>query len=116
MVGEIWTYVATKPNDNLKKVRPILIIGNDDSNELKFVDIHYVIISSSSDCGKYDIKLDSLTSKKIGLDRESIIKTTKIFTGTRTKLGNKIGDLPENIKEKFIKKYKEYQSNLISKF
>ena len=28
MIGEIWTYRATKPSDNLEKVRPILIIGN----------------------------------------------------------------------------------------
>lgn len=116
MVGEVWTYVATKPNDSLKKVRPILVIGNDNDNGLKFVDIHYVIISSSADCGKYDIELDDSTAKNIGLDRKSIIKTTKIYTGTRTKLGNKIGDLPEDIKSKFIKNYKEYQINLISNF
>lgn len=26
MIGEIWTYRATKPNDDIEKVRPILII------------------------------------------------------------------------------------------
>lgn len=26
MIGEIWTYRATKPNDGIEKVRPILII------------------------------------------------------------------------------------------
>ena len=30
MIGEIWTYKATKPSDNLEKARPILIIGNDE--------------------------------------------------------------------------------------
>ena len=105
MIGEIWTYVATKPSDNLKKVRPILIIGNDSDNGLKFIDIHYAIISSSADCGKYDIELAEDVSKRIGLDRKSVIKTTKIYTGSKTKLGNKIGDLPEEIKKEFINKY-----------
>ena len=116
MVGEIWTYIATKPSDDLEKIRPILVIGNDSDNNLKFVDIHYVIISSSADCGKYDIKLTNEVAKSIGLARSSVIKTTKIYTGTKSKLGNKIGDLPENIKFDFIQKYKEYQLNLINNF
>ena len=116
MTGEIWTYVATKPSDSLQKVRPILIIGDDINNGLKFIDIHYVIISSSADCGKYDIELDEKLAIEIGLARKSIIKTTKIYTGTKTKLGNKIGDLPENVKINFIEKYREYQLDLISKF
>lgn len=113
MAGEIWTYVSTKPSDDLKKVRPVLIIGNDSENNLKFVDIHYVIISSSSDCGKYDVQLDKETAMMIGLERSSVIKTTKIYTGPRSKLGCKIGDLPEEIKVQFINNYKEYQANLI---
>lgn len=116
MIGEIWTYVATKPSDSLTKVRPILIIGNDKENGLKFVDIHYVIISSSANCGKYDIELDEKIAKSIGLARKSIIKTTKIYTGSKSKLGNKINDLPDDIKKEFIEKYKEYQLNLILKF
>lgn len=32
MIGEIWTYAATKPSDGTPKVRPILIIGNDANN------------------------------------------------------------------------------------
>ena len=43
MIGEIWTYKATKPSDKLEKVRPILIIGDDKENGLKFIDINYVI-------------------------------------------------------------------------
>ena len=43
MIGEIWTYVATKPNDGTLKVRPVLIVGDDSDNLLKYVDIHYVI-------------------------------------------------------------------------
>lgn len=109
MVGEIWTHVAAKPNDNMVKIRPVLVIGNDNANELKFVDIHYVIISSSSECGKYDIELNDDIAIKIGLTKKSIIKTTKIYTGSKSKLGNKIGDLPKEIKDKFINNYKEYQ-------
>lgn len=116
MVGEIWTYSATKPNDGLLKTRPVLVIGNDGDNGLKYVDIHYVIISSSADCGKYDIKLDEPTAKLIGLDRSSVIKTTKVYTGARSKLINKVGDLPEEVKSEFINKYKEYQTKLITDF
>ena len=50
MIGEIWTYAATKYSGGTPKVRPILIIGNDANNQLQYVDIHYVIVSSS-DCG-----------------------------------------------------------------
>lgn len=50
MIGKIWTYVAPKPNDGTLKIRPILIIGNDANNQLQYVDKHYVIVSSSSDC------------------------------------------------------------------
>lgn len=116
MMGEVWTYNATKPNDGLLKTRPVLIIGNDSANGLKYVDIHYVIISSSADCGSYDIVLDDSTAKQVGLDRSSIIKTTKVYTGSKTKLINKIGDLPENIKKQFIDQYKEYQNYLIANF
>lgn len=116
MIGEIWTYSATKPNDGLLKTRPVLVIGDDGDNGLKYVDIHYVIISSSADCGKYDIKLDESTSKQIGLDRSSVIKTTKVYTGARSKLINKVGDLPEEVKNDFINKYKEYQTKLIKDF
>lgn len=113
MVGEVWTYVSSKPSDNLKKVRPILVIGNDSENNLRFVDIHYVIISASADCGKYDIQLDETMAKTIGLDRSSVIKTTKVYTGPSSKLGCKIGDLPEEIKHQFINNYREYQLKLI---
>ena len=117
MIGEIWTYVATKPNNNgEQKVRPILIIGDDGNNQLQFVDIHYVIISSSADCGSYDVELDYSMAQSIGLSRRSVIKTTKIYTGPRTKMGQKIGELPESKKAEFIQKYKDYQLDIISKF
>lgn len=116
MIGEIWTYNATKPNDGLLKTRPILIIGNDTDNGLRYVDVHYVLISSSADCGKYDVLIDDTSAKQIGLSRSSVIKTTKIYTGSRSKLQNKIGDLPEKEKEEFIRKYKDYQEKLISCF
>lgn len=116
MIGEIWTYVATKPSDGSLKTRPVLIIGNDYGNKLKFVDIHYVIISSSAECGLYDIKLDDIVAKQIGLNGSSVIKTTKIYTGTRSKLGCKIADLPIEIKKEFLEKYKKYQEELINNF
>lgn len=114
MIGEIWTYKATKPSDNLEKVRPILVIGDDKDNGLKFIDINYVIISSSASCGKYDVEISEEVAKEIGLNRKSIIKTTKIYTGSKTKLGKKICDLPTEIKEEFKKKYKVYQEDLIN--
>lgn len=116
MIGEIWTYIATKPSDDLEKVRPILIIGNDANNGLKFVDLHYVIVSSSAECGNYDVELEESVAKSIGLTRKSVIKTTKIYTGSRTKLGNKIGELPENKKTEFREKYREYQEQIINNF
>ncbi len=114
MIGEIWTYKATKPSDNLEKVRPILIIGDDEENGLKFVDINYVIISSSASCGKYDVKIKENQAIKMGLSKESIIKTTKIYTGSKMKLGKKICDLPVEIKEEFKQKYRKYQENIIN--
>ncbi len=116
MIGEIWTYVATKPNNGMQKVRPILIVGDDGNNQLQFVDIHYVIISSSADCGIYDVELDDVTAKSAGLTKKSIVKTTKIFTGPMTKLGQKIGELPQDKKIEFIEKYKNYQLDVVSKF
>lgn len=116
MTGEIWTYVAIKPNDGIEKVRPVLVIGNDANNNLQYVDIHYVIISSSAECGDYDVFIDEEKAKKIGLSRKSVIKTTKVYTGSKTKLGAKIADLPVDIKREFIEKYRNYQESLISKF
>lgn len=116
MVGEIWTYKATKPSDNLEKVRPVLIVGDDEDNGLNFVDINYVIISSSASCGKYDIEINEQMAKTIGLNKKSIIKTTKIYTGSKMKLGSKIGDLPDDIKNEFKRKYAEYQNNIINKW
>lgn len=116
MIGEIWTYVAIKPNSNDKKIRPILIIGDDGNNQLCYVDIHYVLISSSAECGIYDIKIEEELAHNIGLQRASIIKTTKIYTGPKSKLGVKIGELPLNKKKEFITKYESYQINMIKNF
>ena len=113
MIGEIWTYKATKPSDNIEKVRPVLVIGDDKENGLKFIDINYVIISSSASCGKYDVLIKENRALEIGLTKESVIKTTKIYTGTQTKLGRKVCDLPQDIKEEFKNKYKEYQKSII---
>lgn len=116
MIGEIWTYKATKPSDNLEKVRPVLVIGNDAENGLQFIDINYVIISSSASCGRYDVELKGDVAKEIGLNQDSVIKTTKIYTGSQTKLGRKIGELPEIKKEEFKQKYREYQESIINKW
>ena len=116
MIGEIWTYVAIKPNSNDQKIRPILIIGDDANNQLCYVDIHYVIISSSSDCGIYDVKIEEKLAHNIGLQKESIIKTTKVYTGPKSKLGVKIGELPLDKKKEFIAKYKDYQNNIVTNF
>lgn len=115
-IGEVWTYIATKPSDNLQKVRPILIVGNDEDNGLNFVDINYTIISSSADCGKYDVELNEVEASKAGLDRASVIKTTKIYTGSKMKLGSKIGELPLFKRDEFKQKYKEYQDNILNKW
>ena len=115
MIGEVWTYKATKPSDNLEKVRPILVIGNDANNGLQFIDINYVIVSSSAECGNYDVIINEENAKKIGLEKKSVIKTTKIYTGSQVKLGRKIGDLPEALKIEFKEKYKAYQEEIISK-
>lgn len=116
MVGEIWTYKAIKPNDGKIKARPVLVIGNDANNGLQFIDINYVIVSSSSNCGEYDVKISEEDAKKIGLEKKSVIKTTKIYTGSQSKLGSKIGELPENIKNEFKQKYKAYQEDIINKW
>ena len=116
MLGEIWTYNATKPSDGAQKLRPVLIIGSDGENGLHFVDINYIIISASAECGIYDIESDEETAHSIGLKRRSVIKTTKIYTVSKSKLLCKIGVLPDDIKEKFKKKYKEYQELNFSKW
>ena len=116
MPGEIWTYNAIKPSDGMIKPRPILIIGNDGDNGLQFVDIHYVLISSSAECGIYDVEINDMLAHKIGLNSKSVIKTTKIYTGSKTKLGKKISDLPIEIKKEFKDKYSSYQENLLNKF
>lgn len=83
---------------------------------MKYVDIHYVIISSSADCGIYDVEIDSFTASSIGLQRASVIKTTKIYTGPKSKLGVKIGELPVAKNKEFIQKYRNYQEDIFSKF
>ncbi len=116
MIGEVWTFKATKPSDNLEKARPVLIVGDDEENGLQFVDINYVIISSSALCGNYDVEIEEEKAKKIGLDRKSVIKTTKIYTGSKMKLGGKIGELPLDIKEEFKQKYRKYQEDILNKW
>lgn len=99
MIGEIWTYMAIKPNDGTVKARPVLIIGDDGNNQLSYVDVHYVIISSSAECGLYDVEIEEKIAKEIGLNGKSVIKTTKIYTGAKSKLGSKISELPSEQKK-----------------
>ena len=64
----------------------------------------------------YDVEINEETAKYIGLKRPSVIKTTKIYTGSRQKLGCKIGDLTDELKKKFMCKYREYQENIMNKW
>lgn len=75
--------------------------------------INYVIVSSSASCGRYDVELKGQVAKSIGLNNDSVIKTTKIYTGSQTKLGRKIGELPPDKKEEFKQKYRDYQENIL---
>ena len=114
MILEIWTYSAPKPSNNSSiKARPVLVIGDDSCNNISIVDITYVLISSSAECGEFDVEISENVAQSIGLDRKSIIKTTKIFTGSKSSLGSKICKLPDDIKSEFIEKYKKYQDCLI---
>lgn len=116
MIGEIWYYKAKLPNSDQIKPRPVLVIGTDANNNLFYTDIHYVIISSSSEAGIYDVIIEEEIAKKINLLRKSIIKTTKIYTGPRNMFERKLGTLPEELKNEFIKKYQDYQNQLINAF
>ena len=51
---------------------------------------------------EYDVELDESLAKEIGLNGKSVIKTTKLYTGTKSKLGSKIGDLPKDKKTKAL--------------
>ena len=116
MLGEIWTYKMNEPIGRLEKVCPVLIIGIDEDDELQFVEINYVVGSISEVCGIYDIEIDEETAHSIGLKKRSVIKTTKIFTASKSKLGSKIGILPDDIKERFKKKFKAYQDMNLNKW
>jgi len=115
MIFEIWYYTAKLPNSLETKARPILIIGDDSENKLRIVDIHYCIVSSTAPKGNYDIQIDEKTAKNLGLERASVIKTTKVYTGDRELLERKVCDLPKDLKIEFIEKYKSYQNNLMLK-
>ena len=65
---------------------------------------------------EYDVKIEQNVATSIGLQRERVIKTTKIYTGAKSKLGAKIGELPNEKKEEFIKKYRSYQEDIVTKF
>jgi len=113
MIFELWYYQATLPNNGGIKPRPVLIIGDDGENGLSIVDIHYCIISASSQVGHYDVEIDEGTAQSVGLSRKSVIKTTKIYTGSKNLLERKISDLPSPLREEFREKYKSYQEQLV---
>ena len=115
MIFEIWYYAAKLPNSLETKARPILIIGDDSDNKLKIVDIHYCIVSATAPKGDFDVPIDEKTAKNIGLERSSVIKTTKVYTGDRELLERKVCDLPNDLKTAFMEKYKSYQNNLMIK-
>ena len=113
MIFELWYYKATLPNNGGIKTRPVLIIGDDNINGLRIVDIHYCIVSASSPRGKFDIEINQTTAKELGLRQKSVIKTTKIYTGSKNLLERKIADLPVKLRKEFYEKYKEYQQTII---
>ena len=116
MIGEIWYYKTKLPNSDGYKSRPVLIIGTDANNNLLYTDIHYVIISSSASIGIYDVIIDEEVAREINFLRKSIIKTTKIYTGPKNLFERKLGTLPDELKQDFVKKYQEYQNQLINDF
>ena len=116
MLGELWTYKITEAGGYLEKTRPVLIIGRDEDDELQFVEITYVEGPLSELCGIYDIEIDEETAHSIGLRKRSVIKTTKIFTASKSNLGSKIGILPDDIKERFKEKFKAYQDMNLTKW
>lgn len=115
LIGEIWYYKAKLPNNDGYKSRPVLVIGTDANNNLYYTDIHYVIISSSSSIGVYDVIIDEGTAKSLNLVRASVIKTTKIYTGPKNLFERKVCDLPSDLKDEFINKYQSYQQDTIDK-
>ncbi|MCL2840271.1 MAG: type II toxin-antitoxin system PemK/MazF family toxin [Defluviitaleaceae bacterium] len=116
MILEIWYYKATLPNDTGYKARPVLVIGNDSENNLSIVDIHYCMVSSSSSVGKYDVEISEKQAKELGLTRASVIKTTKLYTGSQRLLERKVCDLPDDLKAIFSKNYKAYQNTIFANF
>lgn len=115
MIGEIWYYKAKLPNNDGYKSRPVLIVGTDANNNLYYTDIHYVIISSSASIGVYDVLINDDQAKEMNLTRASVIKTTKIYTGPSNLFERKVCDLPDNIKDEFLKKFESYQEDTINK-
>ena len=100
MIGEIWTYKATKPSDNLEKIRPVLVIGDDGDNGLEFVDINYAIISSSASCGKYDVEINEEIFKGM-----TSVGNNPTVNGIDLTIETYILDFNENIYNKEIKLY-----------
>jgi len=78
-----------------------LIIGNDSENNLSIVDIHYCFISSSASLGKYDVEISEERAKALKLAKASVIKTTKIYTGSTGLLERKVCNLPYDLKHAF---------------
>jgi len=114
LIFEIWYYKAILPNSGGIKARPILIIGDDSKNNLSIVDIHYCLVSASSQKGDYDVEISEEKARELGLKRASIIKTTKVYTGSKGLLERKVCDLPKELKSEFIQKYKAYQCKVMS--
>jgi mRNA-degrading endonuclease toxin of MazEF toxin-antitoxin module len=115
VIFEIWYYKAVLPNNGGIKPRPVLVIGDDGANELRIVDVHYCLVTSSGECGKFDVLIDEPAAKQIGLTRKSIIKITKIFTGSRNLLERKVADLPESLRSEVREKYAAYQRGIIER-
>ena len=64
---------------------------------------------------KYQLVLLDILIRGL-LEKIKCESTTKIYTGSRNKLGSKIGDLPTEIKEEFKEKYRKYQEDILKKW
>lgn len=111
-VGDIWTFNVPLTNDNAKyKPRPVLIISVNNQFQ-HYYSLTYVIISSTAFKEKYDVIISEKVAKQIGLEKRSIIKTAMVYTGGYSSIGEKIGELPENLLYEFFKNYKAFQRQI----
>lgn len=115
-VGELWTFNVPLTNDNAKfKPRPVLIVSVNNKFQ-HYYSVTYVIISSTSLKEKYDVIISDKVAKRVGLEKRSIIKTAMVYTGGFSSIGEKIGELPDNVMNEFEKNYMAFQKQIFENF